>query len=101
MTILEKDFHRAMLNIYKQGQDELNYSATRFLQLVSNNGGLAAAKQLIAVDGGTYGFEVLWENHRLDLSIEAHVIKPEYRDLFTEDEIALCENRLVEYGYEF
>ncbi|MEW6661353.1 MAG: hypothetical protein ACOY9Y_05265 [Bacillota bacterium] len=43
----------------------------------------SAAKILISKDGGTYGFEVLWEHKRLDLSVEAHVLKPEYRELFS------------------
>lgn len=88
-----------MLDIYHRAKKELKYNATRFLQLVSERGGLTAAKQLIAVDGGTYGFETLWENNRLDLSVEAHVIKPEYRELFTDEEIQICKKRLEEYGY--
>jgi len=32
------------------------------MQLVSQKGGLQVAKQLIAKEGGTYGFEVLLEN---------------------------------------
>ena len=56
-----------------------------------------AAKQLIAKEGGTYGFEVLWENKRLDLSVEALVLKPEYEALFTDEERILCRNRLEKY----
>jgi hypothetical protein len=41
---------------------------------------------LISKSGGTYGFEVLWENKRLDLSVEALVLRPEYHELFTEEE---------------
>ena len=78
---------------------EIKYNATRFIQLVSEKGGLLAAKQLIAKDGGTYGFEVLWENKRLDLSIEAYVLRHEYRELFSDEEIAMCRNRLKEFGF--
>ena len=101
MKTLEDNFHAAMVTIYKTAQKELNYNATRFLQLISNNGGLHAAKQLIAVDGGTYGFEVLWEHGRLDLSVEALVLEKEFRQLFTDEEITLCKTRLIKYGYPF
>jgi len=57
------------------------------------------AKILIAKDGGTYGFEVLWENKRLDLSVEAYVLKAEYDDLFTMEEKKLCRERLRNFGY--
>jgi len=101
MIALETKFHKAMLDINVRVKKEINYNPSRFIQLVSERGGLAAAKQLIKVDGGTSGFTTLWEHNRLDLSVEAHVIKPEYRNLFTEEEIEICRNRLTEYGYSF
>lgn len=70
-------------------------------RLVAREGGLKAAKQLISKSGGTYGFEVLWENNRLDLSVEALVLKPEYNDLFTDEEREICRKRLIEFGYKF
>lgn len=95
---LESKFNDDMLNIYKTAKKDLGYNASRFLQLVSNVGGLKAAKILIAKDDGTYGFEVLWKCDRLDLSVESHVLKPEYNDLFTDEERNICEERLEEYS---
>lgn len=99
MSILENKFNGDMKNIYFMAKRDLGYTATRFMQLVSQKGGLQAAKQLIAKVGGTYGFEVLWENKRLDLSIEVHVLKPEYTSLFSEIEKQLCIDRLKQFGY--
>lgn len=101
MDALETKFHKAMLDIYVRVKKEIKYNPSRFIQLVNDRGGLATAKQLIRVDGGTSGFTTLWENNRLDLSVEAHAIKPEYRDLFTDEEIEICRNRLTYYGYSF
>lgn len=67
MNDLERNFNNDMLNIYKTAKKQLGYNATRFLQLISEKGGLQAAKILISKDGGTYGFEVLWEHNRVDL----------------------------------
>jgi hypothetical protein len=43
----------------------------------------------------------LWMHKRLDLSIEAHVLKPEYIELFTEKERNACKERLTEMGYDW
>ena len=99
MDQLEKRFNEDMKNIYLTAKRELKYNATRFLQLLSEKGGTQAAKILIAKDGGTYGFEVLCEHRRLDLSVEAHVLKPEYTELFTEEERNMCRGRLEHYGF--
>lgn len=70
------------------------------MQLVAEKGGVAAAKQLISKNGGTDGFATLWEHYRLDLSVEAYVLKDEYRDLFTDDERKMCRDRLLEFGFK-
>lgn len=100
MTLLENKFNEDMKSIYFTAKKELGYNAARFMQLVAQKGGLQAAKILIAKDGGTYGFEVLWEHRRLDLSVEAHVLKPEYTELFTDEEKAMCRERLMEFGHK-
>lgn len=100
MNTLEIKFNADMKSIYDRAKKELGYNATRFLQLLSQVGGIEAAKKLISKDGGTYGFEVLWENKRLDLSVEAHVLKPEYENLFTEEERELCKDRLSKFGFD-
>ncbi len=43
MTELERRFHREMVQIYERAKRETGYNATRFLQMVSNQGGLATA----------------------------------------------------------
>lgn len=53
MNSLEKQFNQDMINIYQTAKKELGYNATRFLQLISEVGGLQAAKKLISKDGGT------------------------------------------------
>ena len=96
---LEKQFEQEMVDIYMTAKKECGYNASRFFQLISAKGGLSAAKQLISKAGGTDGFTTLWEHGRLDLSVEAHVLKPEYRNLFTEAERKLCRDRLEQFGY--
>jgi hypothetical protein len=97
---LENIFHEDMNNIYFTAKKELKYNASRLIQHVSREGGLKAAKQLISKSGGTYGFEILWENSRLDLSVDALILRPEYHELFTDEEREICRNRLKEFGIE-
>lgn len=99
MGPIENKFNEDMKNIYLTAKRDIGYTAIRFMQLVSQKGGLQAAKQLIAKEGGTYGFEVLWEKKRLDLSVEALVLKPEYVTLFSDEERMLCVDRLEKFGY--
>lgn len=101
MGQLENKFHSEMLNIYETSKKELKYNPTRFLQLVSKIGGIAAAKQLISKDDGTYGFGVLWEHSCLDLSVEVLVLREEFSTLFTKSEKKQCKDRLLQYGYTF
>jgi hypothetical protein len=46
-TELERLFHNEMLHIYERARTECHYTATRFLQMVVEQGGLAAAKALL------------------------------------------------------
>ncbi|AHF09060.1 MULTISPECIES: hypothetical protein [Dehalobacter] len=100
MGPIENKINDDMKNIYFTAKRDIGYTASRFMQLVSQKGGLQAAKQLIAKEGGTYGFEVLWENKRLDLSVEALVLKSEYVTLFSDEERMLCRDRLKKFGYD-
>ena len=100
MTDIERKFNIAMREIYETAKKECGYNAVRFMQLVAEKGGVAAAKQLISKNGGTDGFATLWEHGRLDLSVEAHVLKAEYSELFTDDERKICRDRLSEFGFK-
>ena len=87
-----------MVSIYERAKNECGYVATRFIQMVADKGGLATAKELIIKDEDTYGFERLYELKRLDLSVEALVLKDKYMDLFTSFEKKRCKDRLRKYG---
>ncbi|CAM3134761.1 hypothetical protein BRDI103020_16585 [Brevundimonas diminuta] len=47
----------------------------------------------------TSGFDRLWEEKRLDLSVEALILQPEWQDLFNEDDKKAARRRLQQYGY--
>jgi hypothetical protein len=96
---LESAFHKEMLEIYERAKTECNYVATRFRQMVGEVGGLVAAKRLLASEGYSEGLTRLWEEGRLDISMEALVIRDPWRKLFTVEELEIARRRLTELGY--
>jgi len=101
MSGLETQFHRAMIGIYERAKEECGYNATRFLGMLSEKGGLRTAQILLATSQPSDGYVALWECNRLDLTVEALVLKPEFASLFTEEEKQVARNRLEEYGHKF
>lgn len=98
MAHQEAAFHEAMLDGYQQ-LAKLGYRPTYFLRMVQELGGLEAARQLIKHDGVSEGFTRLWNMKRLDLSVEAFVLKPEYRELFTDQERQHARQHLANVDY--
>jgi hypothetical protein len=99
-VIAAKQFHRAMVGIYETAKRDLGYNATRFLQMISEHGGLATARQLLWSDTPSDGFTTLWQHGRLDLTVEAHALKPEFAILFTDEDRQRAAQRLETYGYQ-
>lgn len=89
-----------MVSIYETAKRELGYNATRFLQMISEQGGLATARQLLWDDKPSDGFTTLWERGRLDLTVEARVLAPEFAPLFTEADLDRARDRLKAYGWQ-
>ena len=96
---VERSFHGAMIEIYETAKRELGYNATRFLQMVSGQGGLVTARQLLWSDTPSDGFTALWEHHRLDLTVEDHVLRAEFASLFNDADREQALTRLKEYGW--
>ena len=96
---LEIAFDERMRQIYDQAKDECGYTATRFLQMVNADGGLRAAKKLLSTGAYSEGLTRLWEEKRLDISLEATVLKEPWSGLFTEQELSIARKKLDELGW--
>jgi hypothetical protein len=94
----ERAFGKAMIDLYHEAKRE-GYTAAYFLRMLSEIGPLATAKQLINSATPSEGFARLYELGRLDLSVEALALQPEWRDLFTREEQTKARARLYEYGF--
>jgi len=63
---LEGRFHQEMLRIYEEAKG-FGYYPNYFLGMMTERGGLLAAKSLLAGNRLSDGFVRLWEEGRLDL----------------------------------
>ena len=98
MTI-ESEFHGRMVAIWRRARTEANYNATRYIQLVSEMGGVEAARRLVVRDTPSDGFTTLWEKHRLDLTVESLVLEPRFHELFDDELRETARRRLSDHGW--
>ena len=92
-------FDAAMMNIYRRALDEAKYNATRFLRMLHEHGGLDTARILLHSSTVSDGYTALWERKRLDLTVEAMILQPEWQQLFTDEERTIARERLSQYGF--
>jgi len=99
MEKLQSQFQDEMLYTYREAK-KLGYKPGVFLDMLASHGAVKTAKKLLSTEDYIQeGIKRLWELKRLDLSVEASVIKAEYKELFTEDEISIARKRLGDLGY--
>lgn len=97
---LETEFDHAMMEIYTRAKAEVNYNATIFHRMLSEQAGFATAKRLINDLKVSDGYTALWERGRLDLTVEAVVHdNAKWHSLFTQAELHRIARRLSDYWY--
>lgn len=99
MSDIQVQFDKAMFGIYHRARQQCDYNAVRFLQMLSDKGGLATTKHLLVSGAPQEGFVHLWECGCLDLTVEALVLQDRFRALFTKEELAEAHRRLEDLGY--
>jgi hypothetical protein len=92
---LEAQLHEEMIAIYRHVGQEIGYWARRYLQRVRRVGGLQAAKDWLKPKSSpTSGLQRLAEKGRLDLSVEALVLREPWSTLFTHEELQVARQRI-------
>ena len=89
----EGRFHKEMMALYDRFAT-LGFRPVLLRRFVLLNGGVAAAKELV-FKPGTTGLERLLDAGKPELSMEAMMLRPEYRDLFSELELKEATQRLA------
>lgn len=87
-----REFEAELLSTYRECE-KLGYRPTGMLDLMERHGAIGAAKHLLA-QPPSEGFARLFELGRLDLAIESIVLRPEWSELFSENERRIARRRL-------
>ena len=101
LTAAADRFHLAMRDVYLRARDEAGYNALYLRSMIGEIGGLDTAHYLLGQSFESEGFIALWERNRLDLTVEALVLRPEFAGLFDEAELDVARHRLDELGYDW
>ena len=84
-----------MISIYYKAGHETGYWANRFLQMVRKDGGFQAARQWLKPEKGlSPGLQRLAKEKRVDLSMEALVLRDPWKELFTDQELKEARKRV-------
>jgi hypothetical protein len=100
LDTLELAFHSRMVSIYERARSEAQYTATRFIQMVAEYGGVEAARRILHIPDASDGWNALWEKGRLDLWVECQVLDPQFHQLFTGEERSAARKWLLDYGFD-
>ena len=99
MEQLKRELRERYISTYNECK-KFKYFPRAFLDMVvSNEDVVDITRKLIHKEGGTTGFTTLFENGRMDLSVERIILEPRYRELFTLDDLRAAFERLKQYEY--
>jgi 5-methylcytosine-specific restriction protein A len=93
------DLTLALYDAYQRTGRELHRWAAYFLRALRRHGGLKESKRILGKPVGkiTAGFQALLDAGRPELSVEAIVLAPKFRPLFTPAELATARERLKRF----
>jgi hypothetical protein len=92
--VLEKEFQRAVSICIDHG-----YRPSSFLQMLRNYGPVDTAVRLVTAPKFHEGFTRLWELRRLDLTVEAIILRNPYNQLFTKEVLEKAREKLEQLRY--
>lgn len=100
MEQLKRELKERYISTYNECK-KFNYLPRAFLDMVVSNVDIVEiTRRLIHKEGGTSGFSTLYENKRMDLSVENIILETRYRQLFTRDDLQAAYGRLEQYEYD-
>jgi hypothetical protein len=94
LSKIEASLRKAMIRAADTSARECKYGMPRLRKMIENHGAIETARRILLEPTVSDGFGNLWEKHRLELSVEAIVLQPEFVQLFTAEEQAIARDRL-------
>jgi hypothetical protein len=99
LSDLQAEFQEALRGLLRESR-AIDPLSVYMLKRLDEEGGLPMAKRVLTERGQQTGLMRLWREERLEISVEALVLRPEYRMLFSADELQEARKRLSVLGYK-
>ncbi|HEY8588374.1 MAG TPA: DUF262 domain-containing protein [Naasia sp.] len=85
-------FDAALFALVERCRAEVDYHPLQLKEMAHQHGAVGAVRRLVSAPTPSDGFVRLWDAGRLDLTVEALVLR--YPSLFSEDELSAARRRL-------
>ena len=99
MIELEKKLQAEVIKNCEIAEKEYNCKMTRLIETINRFGIVRTAQEIIRKGKTSDCFSKLVEVGRIDLTMEAELVKSKYSELFTDEEVNACYDLLCENGY--
>ena len=99
MIALEKKLQQEVIKNCEVAEKEYGCKMTRFLQTIERFGIVRTAQEIFRKGRTSDCFNKLAEAGHLELTMEAIIVKGEYAELFTDEQVNYCYELLCENGY--
>ncbi|MGL4990527.1 MAG: hypothetical protein ACRC57_05060 [Sarcina sp.] len=99
MGNLEKKLQEEVLKNCEIAEKECGCKMTRLIQTIEKFGIVRTVQEILRKRRTSDCFDALVEAGRIDLTMEAIIVKAKYAELFTDDEVNSCYELLCENGY--
>jgi hypothetical protein len=95
----QQRFAAALESAWEAWWTEVHYRWRRYRQMIRAYEAVGTVKRLVVKPGVSPGFQRLADAGRLDLTMEALVLHPDFAPLFTNDERDAARKRLQDHRY--
>ena len=99
MIALEKKLQQEVIKNCEVAEKEYGCKMTRFLQTIERFGIVRTAQEIFRKGRTSDCFNKLAEAGHLELTMEAIIVKGEYAELFTDEQVNYCYELLCENEY--
>ena len=99
METLEKKLQQEVIRNCGIAEKECGCKMTRFLETINRFGIVKTAQEILRKGRTSDCFNKLVEEGRIELTMEATIVKAQYAELFTDEEVNACYELLCEKGY--
>ncbi|MEG0307718.1 MAG: hypothetical protein RR636_07235 [Clostridium sp.] len=99
MGTLEKKLQQEVVKNCEIAEKECGCKMTRFLETIDRFGIVKTAQEILRKGRTSDCFNKLVEVGRIELTMESTIVKAQYAELFTDEEVNSCYDLLCENGY--